>query len=174
MILGKVRLLVQKNGESFRIDNGGKMKGIVFCLILTFSPGRSQNVAPEKRVIVLMEIEDSGADVFRTILREAASTYHLRFCEMSCDRRQRWHRNKSWRHSCQMLVGGYTGGVCPGGEYYSGEGNGFLPCHQYVSLRHPVSRVLSSYLSCQKDESFFRVGSVKWHLASLQLFESIA
>lgn len=124
---------------------------IQFITLVFLTTTNAAKTAHQKRAIVFTEIEDSGADIFRAMLYEASHTYHLKFCGFDCDRRHRWHRNKKWRHMCRTLFGGYVGGLCPGGEYYTGESQGFLPCLEFVSLRHPVSRVLSSYLTCQSD-----------------------
>ena len=127
------------------------------CIHVSAPTPTFKSAAHEQRAIVLLEVEDSGSEVFHTVFQEASKTYHLKFCDFSCDRRRRWMRNREWRHSCRTLVGPYAGGLCPGDEYYVG--SSFLPCAQFVSLRHPVARVLSSWLSCQSDEKLDKCAS---------------
>ena len=68
---------------------------------------------------------------------------------MDCEQRGRWHRSAKWRQQCRTLVGAYAGGLCPGRAYFTGEE--WVPCRGVAALRHPVDRVLASFLSCQAD-----------------------
>ena len=104
-----------------------------------------------KAALVLLEIENTGSEVYRDILHDASAHHGLKFCGVDCEQRNRWHRNAKWRQQCRTLVGQYVMGMCPGRAYFTGEE--WVPCRTAVALRHPVDRVLASYLACQADEA---------------------
>jgi len=127
----------------------GKVQGRRLLSSPPASLSTATKVSLHKSAIVFLEVDDSGGEVFRNVLHDASQHYGLKFCGVDCERRARWHRSAKWRQACRTLVGSYVMGMCPGKAYFTGED--WVPCRSAVSLRHPVDRVLATYLSCHTD-----------------------